>query len=570
MGDLGGLDELSLSLVLARLDDRSLARLQLTCRGLRDFIQRRDAFIWLLKLREEFDFATSDDDRELDYWGLYKRLARQKVPKTVRFVGIYTNGSVDPVPNDDPDDERPGAALVTYWADNAFKEDLSPFCSVKGKNVDIVGVLLNGHRALLGRERSERTYLQQRTRLGQFWMRRLAEVGHRRAEFFGDFMSDQQLRLFFLALLESFEQGHGIGVTLFMEDEDSDGDDAANQLYLEARSLRDRLLAAQRHMGDVIAAAPDDKDIIYDTSLIDGLIDGSRSYRRCVAERFIISRAGELTCPVKAGFVFGTNLGNSKFSSRYGYEDSARANDAVCVGGDVNSREVWLAEMQKSLGALGAYNNVLGLDMVIERCKQGVLPGIEAVFLFVFDEAVGDQGEILQRGTAFIEFERGWRDDAAEDCATGKIEHSWNWSPIGMFVFDTNWSLGIPLMDGTDRLLTFPPDIVPLERIDVKYERHESEEDRDDSGDEDDRDGDRQYFSEISVDLRRRRLLDAVALKLVVQDNRMEEMNDLHEAPNIDLARFIVAGRQLDPDPIATHGYFTRAARAANGDDSDA
>ena len=554
MGDLTRLDDLCLSLVLAKLDDASIVALQMTCRGFWEFTVRRDAYVWLLKLKREFDYRiTGGQEVPPDYLGMYRRLARKSQrPETLRFVGVYTNGSVDPVSPRDlgmwpglghvGQENDLGSRMKTYWADNAFKEEMSPFCSVVGQNVDVVGVLLDGHAALLRRERGDRAYMQRRTRFARFWLRRLAEeggLGQNLDEVFpGDFPTDHQLRSFFLSILEWYELGRGIGQTLFIEaddeddDEDDDGADGGLDQLVEARGVRERLLAENRHLGRAIVADPTYANVVYDSSLIDGLVDGSRSYRRCVAERFIISQAGELTCPVKSGFVFGAVLGSRP------------------VGNLDGGRDAWVSKMQQSLGALRAYENIMRLDMVMELCDQGLLPGIEAIHLC----ESGDESQDTLRGSVFVEFTR-------EELGDGCVDQ---WFPIGFFLFDVGWRNG-PSAASNARDLT---ELAGRQVSSSVIEIHRSDSDHDVHAEDAE---DLLYpppdpRTEMNVRLQLRRMLDALAIKLVTQENRMQEMEDSHEAPNIDLTRFLCQGICMDPDARATHRYLTRAATAASGD----
>lgn len=556
MGDLTRLDDLCLSLVLGKLDNASLVALQMTCRGLWEFMVRRDAYVWLLKLKSEFDYRVpgrGHDEVAPDYLGLYRRLIRQSQrPKTLRFMGIYTNGSVDPVspqdqgmwPAGEDEDGRlgledsPGSRLKAYWADNAFKEEMSPFCSVVGRNVDVVGVLLNGHTAMLGRERRDRAYMQRRTRFARFWLRRMAEeggVGQNLDEYFRDFPTDHQLRSFFLSILEWYELGRGIGQTLFMEtDDEGEEDDAggASGQLVEARGVRERLLAENRHLGRAIVTDPKDTNIVYDSSLIDGLIDGSRSYRRCVVERFVISRAGDLTCPVKAGFVFGAELGSRPDGTRDG------------------GRQAWVAKMQQSLGALRMYDNIMRLDMVMERCDQGLLPRIEAIHLC----ESGDKNQEAFRGSVFVEFTR-------EERVDGCVHQ---WFPIGFFLFDVGWRNGPSTVGSVRDLTELAGRQVSSSMIVIQRSTLDHDVNAGDAVDWIPPPPD--PWTEMNVCLHLRRMLDAVAIKLVAQENRMEEMDDLHEAPNIDLTRFLCEGICVDPDARVAHRYLTRAATAAGGD----
>ena len=604
MGDLLDLDELPLSLVLSYLSNRDLLNVQLTCKALHAYVSREDGFHWRLKLEEEFDVRPrdvsrvvrmreveveeeEDGDRDLDldlerrvvkqvmaYQETYTRLVRAGRssrsrserpfrPLPLRFRGLFTNGDVDVIPDDTLNAAR-------YWTDNAFRHDSAPYCSISPTNVDIVGVHLASSHATYRQERRDRKYMKARTRFAMQWLRRVVNGPP-----FGlsDLSSDQQLQLFFLTLLESFEVGHGLGLTLFVEDREQivrGGIELeeleVDRLLEEATALRDRVLLAEERLKARLVGGssatpypynPTDGSgandgVVVDWALAGGLV-GVRDadaddaddadvapLAPCVLERLVISRRGELTCPVRCGWVFGGGL----------HPATARLSSRLSSAHDV----VGLLRVSLARVNVPQFTHALGLDMVLNWAKNGGLSPVERVHLFVVREVDGVHFE----GNAFVEFVRG--DDRADD--DERV-----WEPVGFFIFGTSWVLGGHGHQPADAKCTFRD--VPPGRIVVTLGAYDDDE------------GARRTTTtssagslsdEMRVDLGKRRLVDAVAVKMIECENKMAD-DDPHPVPNIDLARFLGYGRRVLVGEEEAggrgrgHGYNTRYGPVSSSDE---
>ena len=596
------LDELSLSHVLAALPSaQDILNVGQTCKTLHEFVQREDGFHWKLRLKEDWDVSgdavgvdapvggemgmEGENESGLGvsrrvvpaYKRTYKGLVRQGRGGVLRFRGVFTNGAVDPVgevgsshvTNDTvgffsltltrthsrTHSREQDADITRYWVDHAFKNDLSPYCSVNPRNVDIIAVHLTSSRTTYKRERSDRRFIQTRTAFARAWLRRLQEVTGGNPLFATDPTSDLQSQQFFLALMESFDEGHGMGMTLFMDEESGGG------LITEARRLRDDILGRDMGLRNrvVHVDGPSRPNVVVERGVVwrgadakdaDETIEGGE-LQQCVVDSLLISRRGDLTCPVRCGWVFGGCLDMT----------GGRDDDYVHV------ERVLRGSVE---GMADPYNDVLGLDMVMGLVRQGLVPPVACVHLFVVDETVGRNG-ITQEGSAFVEFARDW-------------DESGVWRPIGYFIFGTSWTLGWDSMvhdeeegEGQGELaadsrrhaaLTFRD--VPLEDISVIYQDTDDQDDTDDVDDVDES----LFFSEMEVNLLKRRLVNSLALKLVECENRMAE-DDPHPVPNIDLSKVVVHGRRLDGAGVDaqrarhTHGYNTRFASAAEAESRD-
>ena len=580
MGDLLDLDELSLSLVLSHLSNRDLLNVQLTCKALHAYVSREDGFHWRLKLEEEFDVRPRDvsrvvrmrdvevedsngGDDEVDlerrvvkqvaYQETYTRLVRagrssrsrsRSRPSPLRFRGLFTNGDVDVIPDDTLNAAR-------YWTDNAFRHDSAPYCSISPTNVDLVGVHLASSHATYRQERNDRKYMKARTRFATQWLRRLVNGPP-----FGlsDLSNNQQLQLFFLTLLESFEAGHGIGLTLFVDDREQIGggfdleEGEMNRLLEEATGLRERVLLAEERLKARLvggssanpyptggANGGDNDGVVVDWALAGGLggvRDGSDAdadvapLAPCVIERLVISRRGELTCPVRCGWVFGGGLqpATVRLSS---------AHDIVGL-------------LRLSLARVDAqFKHVLGLDMVLNWAKNGGLSPVERVHLFVVREVDG-----VHEGNVFVEFVRG--DDRDDERV---------WEPVGFFIFGTSWVLGGHQPPDKCTFRDVPPERIVVAAYDELGRTTAGETPQSRASDE------------MRVDLGKRRLVDAVAVKMIECENKMED-DDPHPVPNIDLAKFLGYGRRVlvgEEEAGGSgrrHGYNTRYGPVSSDEES--
>jgi len=139
------------------------------------------------------------------------------------------------------------------------------------------------------------------------------------------------------------------------------------------------------------------------------------------------------------------------------------------------------------------------------------------------------------------------------------------WEPVGFFIFGTSWVLGGHGHQPADAKCTFRD--VPPGRIVVTLGAYDDDE------------GARRTTTtssagslsdEMRVDLGKRRLVDAVAVKMIECENKMAD-DDPHPVPNIDLARFLGYGRRVlvgeEEAGGRGHGYNTRYGPVSSSDE---
>jgi hypothetical protein len=261
--------------------------------------------------------------------------------------------------------------------------------------------------------------------------------------------------------------------------EDEEFDEREYDHALDARhALVDHEVAMRKN----IVADADDGNIVYNKGLINWLVEDDHCYCSGLVERLVIGRDGELTCPVRAGFVFGREADSRK------WED----------------REAWLADLRESLSTLSGFNDILSVDMVVERSRQGTLPRVESASLFLVQDVEEDEGNRFQSGSCFVEFQRKPRGKGASA-----------WAVIGFFSFNCVWNADM-LSNALEG------------KIAVRYQSEEDD-----------------FSRELTVELTKARMVNSVAVKLISQENLMDLYNDMHPAPNIDISRFIIEGRAL-------------------------
>jgi hypothetical protein len=477
MGDFFKLDDNSLDLVLSSLDLLDLARVQATCRYLNRKVNTSSSLLWLRKLSDEFGLDTSLV-KDLDYLGTFQRIKSTPV-ETIRFQGLYTNGGVD-IP------EGVQSPKTYYWVDNAFRNDESPYCSLKTRDVDIVGVLLHGHQSLIHKEEEQREYMMTRTASAVRWLQRMipdiSSLG---------FNSDLQLRSFFLSLLDAYEQGNGLGPTMFV---DLMTEERTRYEYFKARAFRASLLEEAKRLEKSVVEM---SGLMYDKGLLGRLQQGPNQ-SACIVQRLSVERQGGLTCPVQMGVIFGC------ISSDFGQP----SNDDSPASAD---QKTWVSRLGHSLTkASEPFKDVLDGDMLVGRFRRDLLPNIESINLFV--ENNHDRSNQLH-GSYFVEFERTGTSAAEENS-------SFNWGVIGYFCFNCCLKFYEELL--TDIELTGRKVTTRITGV----------------GDE--------VLKKVSVNLVKARTMNLVAIKLIGQENLMEEFQDHHESPNIDISGCIIQGQAFE------------------------
>jgi len=127
--------------------------------------------------------------------------------RNVRFQAVLVNGGID-------------ALNASYWADNLFRADRSPYCSDCSTNADCLALLLDGEVPREQQYKQVREYLRSRSRYAAALLSQVApqpqsvdefmEIVHR--------WSDPHLEHFFLSLVENLEN---VSESLIIESDDN-------------------------------------------------------------------------------------------------------------------------------------------------------------------------------------------------------------------------------------------------------------------------------------------------------------------------------------------------------------
>ena len=201
----------------------------------------------------------------------------------------------------------------------------------------------------------------------------------------------------------------------------------------------------------------------------------------CSVDTIEIGRIGQLTCPISSGVVFGCRLPKKK----------------ACFLDDK-----LLKSLSDSFDQLRLFDNLNSPDTLLEKSIVGIIPKISHVTIM-------KRGSVI--GGCFIEFRK---EKMLESC------HDFRWHPLGWFSFDPNVS---------QRLKAF-------EILDVNYVTPSGVK-----GIQDD-----QAIQDVIVcSLNKSFTVNFLAVKLIDQENLMEQMLDDHNHPNIDISSIKVGGRVL-------------------------
>lgn len=476
MGDLVSvLDIDCLQEILLRCGVKDLVSLMQTCRRM-NLIIRGSPLVWKAKLWEDFGWESvtdqivmspSIDSRMCHYQSIYKLYRSKTVSNSVRFRGLYTNGGMD-------------GGNESYWVDNAFKGDHSPYCSNISSNVDIVGVLLNDYREQMKIEAEIRNFMRERCRLAAEWIVHLNQTRNQsfvlQADSFSiNQLSDLQLKQFFLSLVESYNQGSSMGHFLLIDVEDD--------LEEQERRVWDMVSVLQQQdncrRNSIANVGP---DVYFDKEIVNSIQIGRLDC--CAIHSIEIGRMGHLTCPVSCGVIFGCRIDNR---------------NAMLLGSDILNR------LSQSMENLCAFEHLDSIDILMEKSRVGDVPRVAKVTIMHSPSAMGG---------CFVEFRRRKR---ARSCSC-----DFEWLPIGWFSFDQRVS---------QRLRAGNPDDFLIEDSALRDELGTDEGPT--------------MKNIITGSLTQPMAVNFLSIKLISQENLMEQMFDEHDHPNIDLSLIKINGKVL-------------------------
>mmetsp|Transcript_9992 Transcript_9992/g.19687 ORF Transcript_9992/g.19687 Transcript_9992/m.19687 type:complete len:467 (+) Transcript_9992:69-1469(+) len=465
MGDLlRGLDSDSLQEVLSRCESDDLLRLMQTCKTLYEILYS-STLVWCNRLWVDFGWETFPGERS-DFM-LYRSIYQQESAESIRFRGLFTDGGIDD-------------ANTSYWVDNVFIDDISPYCSHASANIDLVGVLLKHSELTRSKERSIRQYLISRCRYAAALLEHIH--ARDRTESFRERLrtiesySDLQLKLFFFSLHDSFHQDSQLGQLLFYNVTPDNLEEEQRRMT----AIRQHLLSIETFQDQNIIGK--DSDVVYDGDILQKIEQSEMSM--CILERMVISREGQLTCPVSCGAIFGC---------------------AVSRHGAMRSEADLLELMRKSLHDISDFNSLDSFRMLCEKSEKGLVPAFNRV--------------CFQEKNVFVEFKRV----RLVSTSGGSCDKLFQWFPIGWFQFalyDADFDSLVRNREGYQACdVLFPCD---FENEDTVAE------------------------SRIFVPLKMKHAINFVAVKLISQENRMDAMMDGHDWPNIDLSSLTLQGRIID------------------------
>ena len=198
--EFSSLDENALQEIFSRCQTKDLFSIMLSCKRLKEIIAR-STLIWSQRLLVDFRLQTqlAQGVSDFDFYRFSSeiyRIIHNILPELIRFKGFFTNGGVD-------------SGNLSYWVDNAFKPEKSPYCSEKSSNVDCIGVLLDLELEERDKEEKLRMYLQRRCKYAAALLEQLHQTeGLREQNLLAtvERYSDLQLGTFFLSLCDAMEE----------------------------------------------------------------------------------------------------------------------------------------------------------------------------------------------------------------------------------------------------------------------------------------------------------------------------------------------------------------------------
>ena len=329
---LNALDSGSLQELFSRCSSGDLWQLRLTC-TLFDTLLRESQLVWARRLWADFGIRLfmKPNISQGDLFSFARTVYTSSPDTSLRFQGSLVNGSVD-------------GQSMWYWVDNLFKRDSNYFCSDSSANVDCVGLLLDGYIPRETTYNTVRTYMQRRCRYAAALFEQLHNPGEANVEGLMSLVetwTDLHLERFFISLVTNLQDENPMGRLLFYDIPQDRMVMEEERLRGVAAYIRDRMKVLKRG----IVAVPGDLNTLFDTSVVDkvGRNDTLRSVG--IVRELHLSRAGSLTCPVAAGVVMAGIIDHTQLQglspAAVGKAIQGATQDAVCTA--FNGLETWEA-----------------------------------------------------------------------------------------------------------------------------------------------------------------------------------------------------------------------------------
>jgi hypothetical protein len=594
---LSTLNEDCLVELLSRCDTNDILKLEQTCQRLHR-VSNASQVLWQRRLWADLGLnamigAEASPALQNDYnvvkmvtRGVYESSADQ----SLRFQAVLVNGGID-------EDN------MFYWADCIFGDSKTPWCSDCSHNADCLALLLNGVVPREEEYRQAQMYMRRRCAYAVGILEQFQNPGaaaemtaEEKMELINSW-KDVQVEQFFVGMVDRLQQGELIGRLLLRDVIQAEHEQETAKMvelshYLEERT--DKILNGMLRL-------PEDSKSSFDTSVMTSLTSPLSTREQLVGcvNALRISREGSLTCPVASGAVlagvvdFGRLEGLSK-------EDVAAAlysasQDKACAA--FNSLESEAAVLDKvhngelprivrrsryRSGVVMEFDSEWNPDVGLagHTRSNGPLIGWKPLIWFRFhtrEEATAFETarERLQRGSAVEVAATGSPVEEGEGEQAETRDDTLDVSQLGNSPHDREESEHIGTsdlrntsFDGGEEMSNTTSDVadteeeetdVPLVEM-VEFLAEELMEDEEIEplggvlveGQNENPGGDLHFDlgltsgrNVLTVQLRRPVIATALLVKMIDQENLMQEFEDEHSWPNIDLAALEVVGKQI-------------------------
>ncbi|KAG7672171.1 hypothetical protein Ndes2526B_g06845 [Nannochloris sp. 'desiccata'] len=303
------LDQGCLQELFSRCTTNDLPAIAQTCKAFRDLLAESE-LVWARRLGADYRMQLDVHNSSLP--GSLYPLAKQiyTTPSkdgTLRFQGCLVNGSVDDM-------------NMWYWVDNLFKNDRSYFCSDASSNVDCLGLLLDGEVERNKKHTAANHYMRHRCRYAAALFEHIHHPELANAEEILMNMvegwSDQQLENFFLSLAENVQNdaNNPIGRLLFYDVPEDRIAAEEHRIRSIVAYLKDRLKSLKKDLiilpgtsdGTTSTTSNTDRrqETLFDSTVLPKLQPNYPHRVSTIIYELHLSRAGSLTCPVQTGVIF--------------------------------------------------------------------------------------------------------------------------------------------------------------------------------------------------------------------------------------------------------------------------
>ncbi|KAI3433414.1 hypothetical protein D9Q98_003229 [Chlorella vulgaris] len=286
--------------VFVHCSPRDLLALRSTCGSTASLLDSSEK-VWLAKLRECFGLNLRASAGATD--GLFVRLARHVFEASrvqqLRFQGVFVNGGID-------------EDAMHYFVDNMFRQDKAPYCSNCTRDADCLALLLDGVVPRDVEFAQVRQYMIRRCRYAAALILNVQMPEHGRdpddiIHILEDW-TDMQLEGFYKDLVSALQEEHALG-RLLLFDIPHDRLAAEEQKILNVHQW---LLERPRLMKEGMLKAAGDHNTVLDTSVLPKLTGQGGKRLAGVVHEVVLSRVGNLTCPVQAGAVVVGSIDHSR------------------------------------------------------------------------------------------------------------------------------------------------------------------------------------------------------------------------------------------------------------------